>query len=131
MNQNNKDLLFCLWGIVHNIAKETQAHQRPNDSIINREHLDSLNRYTNPEKKKIAWIHTDYTHIWVNAEEELKVWSAYDYIASISSDVTNTFLKVFPSLSPQIIEIENILSPRFVRERADLMDVSQEMGEIV
>lgn len=81
-------------------------------------------------KKKIAWIHTDYTHIWVNAEEELKVWSAYDYIASISSDVTNTFLKVFPSLSPKIIEIENILSPRFVRERADLMDVSQELGAL-
>ena len=79
-------------------------------------------------KKKIAWIHTDYTRIWVDAKEELKVWSQYDYIASISGDVTKTFLQVFPSLEHKIIEIENILSPKFVRERAELQDVSAEMG---
>ena len=85
--------------------------------------LDKVNA-----KKKIAWIHTDYTRIWVDAKEELKVWSQYDYIASISGDVTKTFLQVFPSLEPKIIEIENILSPKFVRERAELQDVSAEMG---
>ena len=78
--------------------------------------------------KKIAWIHTDYTRIWVDAPEELKVWSRYDYIASISGDVTKTFLQVFPSLESKIIEIENILSPKFVRERAELQDVSAELG---
>ena len=62
-------------------------------------------------KKKIAWIHTDYTRVWVDAEDELKVWQKYDYVASISGDVTNTFLQVFPSLAPKIVEIENILSP--------------------
>ena len=71
-------------------------------------------------KKTIAWIHTDYTRIWVDVPEELKVWSRYDYIASISTDVTRTFLQVFPTLKDKIVEIENILSPRFVRERADL-----------
>lgn len=75
-------------------------------------------------KKKIAWIHTDYTRVWVDVAEELKVWSQYDYIASISGDVTKTFLQIFPSLSPKIVEIENILSPTFVRERADLERVS-------
>ena len=75
-------------------------------------------------KKKIAWIHTDYTRIWVNVSEELKVWSRYDYIASISTDVTRTFLQVFPSLRVKIVEIENILSPRFVRERADLEPIN-------
>lgn len=79
-------------------------------------------------RKKIAWIHTDYTRIWVDAPEELKVWSRYDYIASISGDVTKTFLQVFPSLESKIIEIENILSPKFVRERAELQDVSAELG---
>lgn len=78
-------------------------------------------------KKKIAWIHTDYTRVWVDAEEELKVWQKYDYVASISSDVTNTFLQVFPSLAPKIVEIENILSPSFVRKRAEPQDVDKEI----
>ena len=77
-------------------------------------------------KKKIAWIHTDYTRVWVDAEDELKVWQKYDYVASISSDVTNTFLQVFPSLAPKIVEIENILSPTFVRKRAELEDTDKE-----
>lgn len=79
-------------------------------------------------RKKIAWIHTDYTRLWVDVQEELKVWSQYDYIASISGDVTKTFLEVFPSLADKIIEIENILSPEFVRKRAELQDVVVEMG---
>lgn len=70
-------------------------------------------------KKKICWIHTDYTRIDVNAELELPVWDSFDYVASISSDVTKTFLQVFPTLAPKIIEIENILSSAFVRHRAE------------
>lgn len=69
-------------------------------------------------RRKIAWIHTDYTHIGVEAERELKVWSRYDYIASISDQVTQTFLCIFPSLSSKIVLIENILSPDFVRQRS-------------
>ena len=80
-------------------------------------------------KKKIAWIHTDYTRVWVDAEEELKVWQKYDYVASISSDVTNTFLQVFPSLAPKIVEIENILSPAFVRKRAEHQNVDKEIRQ--
>ncbi|MDD5817806.1 MAG: glycosyltransferase [bacterium] len=78
-------------------------------------------------KKKIAWIHTDYTRVWVDAEDELKVWQKYDYVASISGDVTNTFLQVFPSIAPKIVEIENILSPSFVCKRAELQDVDNEI----
>ena len=80
-------------------------------------------------KKKIAWIHTDYTRVWVDAEEELKVWQKYDYVASISGDVTNTFLQVFPSLAPKIVEIENILSPSFVRKRAEVEDTDKEFRQ--
>ena len=69
-------------------------------------------------KKKIAWIHTDYSTIQVNAEKELPVWGGYDYIASISDDVTNTFLKTFPSLKDKIVVIENILSKELVTQRA-------------
>lgn len=70
-------------------------------------------------KKKICWIHTDYTRIDVNTELELPVWDSFDYIASISSEAAKTFLQVFPTLAPKIIEIENILSSAFVRDRAE------------
>lgn len=69
-------------------------------------------------KKKLAWIHTDYTKISVNVEKEIKVWSQFDHIVSISEDVTRSFLSVFPTLVGKIIEIANILSPRTVREKA-------------
>ena len=82
-------------------------------------------------RKRIAWIHTDYTKIWVDANEELPVWSKYDYIASISPDVTKTFLQTFPTLANtnKIVEIENILSPAFVRRRADIKNVEGEMSK--
>ena len=73
-------------------------------------------------KKKICWIHTDYTRIDVNAELELPVWDSFDYVASVSSEVSKTFLQVFPTLAPKIIEIENILSSAFVRNRAEEFD---------
>ena len=78
-------------------------------------------------KKKVAWIHTDYSSVHVNAELELPVWAGFDYIASISPDCTKSFLKAFPSLEKKIIEIENILSSDFIRQQAELLDVSDEM----
>ena len=69
-------------------------------------------------KKKIAWIHTDYSTIQVNVEKELPVWNQYDYIASISNEVTKAFLKTFPSLKDKIVLIENILSKDLVTSRA-------------
>ena len=78
-------------------------------------------------KKKACWIHTDYTKVEFDVEAELPVWGAYDHIVSISPDVTKTFLQVFPSLKDKIVEIENVLSSKFVRKRAEEMDVSVEM----
>lgn len=84
-------------------------------------------------KKKIAWIHTDYSTIQVNAVQELKVWKQYDYIASISEEVSIAFLKTFPSLKDKIVLIENIISSTFVREQAKLNnanEIEQEKGII-
>jgi glycosyltransferase involved in cell wall biosynthesis len=77
-------------------------------------------------RKKIAWIHTDYTVCTVNERAELPMWRAFDNIVSISSEVTKTFLVTFPQLTEKITEIENILSPAFVREQAIMNDVSAE-----
>lgn len=82
--------------------------------------------------KKIAWIHTDYSYIDINVEKELPVWSSFDYIASISEAVTASFISRFPSLNSKIVEIENILSPSFVRSRADemIIDFSHEDNRV-
>ena len=78
-------------------------------------------------KKKICWIHTDYTRIDINSQLELPVWASYDHVISISPDVAITFLQEFPSLESKIVEIENILSVEFVKKRADEFDVSTEL----
>lgn len=70
-------------------------------------------------RKRLAWIHTDYSTVDVDAERELPVWGAYNHIASISSDVTASFLKTFPSLKNKIIEIENIIPGDYVKSRAE------------
>ena len=83
-------------------------------------------------KKKVCWIHTDYSCIDVNAALELPVWSGFDKVVSISADVTREFLKVFPSLEHKMVEIHNILPASFVRARAEEMspeEVAREMPQ--
>lgn len=70
-------------------------------------------------KKKIAWIHTDYSKIKTDIKRDLKVWNEFDYIISISEDVTKSFLTKYPNLSSKIVLVENILSPQFIREQAE------------
>lgn len=78
-------------------------------------------------KKKIAWIHTDYSAVVVNAQRELPVWASFDKIVSISADVTQAFLKVFPSLKEKIIEIDNPLPEELIRKQADEFNATPEM----
>lgn len=70
-------------------------------------------------KKKLGWIHTDYSTVHVDVKRELPVWSQLDYIASISKEAGEKFVETFPTLKYKIIPIENILSSRFIRQRAE------------
>lgn len=78
-------------------------------------------------KKKIAWIHTDYSRVQVHAASELAMWGAYDCIASISDSVTKSFVKVFPSLDDKIVLIENILPVDLIRRQAKAFSANSEM----
>ncbi|MGN0171100.1 MAG: glycosyltransferase [Lachnospiraceae bacterium] len=78
-------------------------------------------------KKKIAWIHTDYSVVQVDTSSELAMWSRFDFIASISENVTETFLSVFPSLKEKILLIENILPKTLIDRQADAFTVEDEM----
>ena len=79
-------------------------------------------------KKKICWIHSDYTRIDININMELPVWASFDHIISISPDVTKTFLQIFPSLRTKIVEMENILSPSVIKMREREFNVSGELS---
>ena len=87
----------------------------------------SIGVYKIKAKKKVAWIHTDYSKISINVEAELPIWDKYDNIASISDDVTRSFVKTFPSLAPKIVLIENILPETYIKTRAEEFVVSSEM----
>lgn len=80
-------------------------------------------------KKKIAWIHTDYATVSVDTESELKMWDRYDIIASISDDVTQSFIKRFPSLRPKIREIANMIPMKCIEKSANAFSVEAEMED--
>ena len=70
-------------------------------------------------KKKIAWIHTDYSEVAIDTESELPVWAAFDEIVAVSDGVKEQFLKTFPSLSDKITVIENILPMQMILKQAE------------
>ena len=78
-------------------------------------------------KKKVAWIHTDYSKVAVDAASELKMWSAYDAIVSISEDVTRTFAQVFPTLEDKMICIGNMLPVGSIERQMEALDVTAEI----
>lgn len=81
----------------------------PHNYVINKVHA----------KKKLGWIHTDYSTVYVDVRHEIPVWGKLDYIASISEEVGQKFVETFPTLKDKIISIENILYSTFIRQRAE------------
>lgn len=78
-------------------------------------------------KKYIAWIHTDYLTFQVDRESELRMWNVYDYIASISDKVTESFLRTFPELRNKIILIPNIIPQKLMERDSIVFDAEEEM----
>lgn len=70
-------------------------------------------------KRKIAWIHTDYSTIETDISMDLKMWNKFDYIMAVSEECKNAFLKKYPSLRNKVKVMENITSPEFIRKMAD------------
>lgn len=82
-------------------------------------------------KKKICWIHTDYSSIDVDKMLELPVWDGYDKIVSISDKVTETFVEVFPELKDKIAQIKPVLSESLIKglSTAFVPDDMKKIGE--
>jgi len=71
-------------------------------------------------KKKVAWIHTDYTHVYVDIEKETAIWSRYDSIAAVSDETRKRFIHVFPTLASKVFVCENILPVALIRKQAEV-----------
>lgn len=80
--------------------------------------------------KKIAWIHTDYSTIEVDEAVEMNMWNAFDYIASISEQCSQAFLKKLPGLKEKLIRIDNIILSDFIIRQADEFPVKEFDGEV-
>lgn len=78
-------------------------------------------------RKKVCWVHTDYSAIDVDTDLELPIWEGYDKIAAVSDSVSDAFVACFPLLREKMVTIENILSPEYVRKLADAFTVEIEM----
>ena len=79
-------------------------------------------------KKKIAWLHTDYSKVHIAKEIERKVWQGYDNIISISEDVGKGFASVYPELSSRLIPIENILPKEYITSRTLEFDAHSQIN---
>jgi len=85
-------------------------------------------------RRKIAWIHTDYSTLPIDIESEYDMWSQYDHIVAISEDCRNAFLNIFPSLESKVCVIKNIMAASLIdRQRYMIPDVfsSYETGSII
>lgn len=78
-------------------------------------------------KVKAAWIHTDYSAVEIDRDAELKMWSGFDRIISISDAVTKSFVKTFPELRDKITVIENMHPPGYIKEKSEEFDPESEM----
>lgn len=84
-------------------------------------------------KKKFCWNHTDYTVLGPNKSYDRKLYRQLDGIVSVSASCNKQFLSFYPEFSQKAFEINNILSPRMIRERAkeDSVDVSFDKKSII
>jgi glycosyltransferase involved in cell wall biosynthesis len=69
-------------------------------------------------KKKIAWIHTDYSMIDTDIKLDLEMWSKFNFIMAVSDACRTSFIRKYPSLSNKVLVMENIVSPEFIKKMA-------------
>jgi glycosyltransferase involved in cell wall biosynthesis len=85
-------------------------------------------------KRKVGWVHTDYSNIFIDKKTEMKMWKSLDQIVAVSEECSNTFLNEFPHLKEKTMVIENILSQDFVRQQSEIqsaLEIKKEPGKTI
>ena len=70
-------------------------------------------------KKRIEWLHTDFTVFNMDPECIERTWGKDDYLVAVSHDMAERFKEKYPQYADKVIVVENILSPKVVRREAD------------
>jgi glycosyltransferase involved in cell wall biosynthesis len=69
-------------------------------------------------KKKIAWIHTDFSTVDTDMNKDIKMWQSFDYIVAVSEACKQAFVTKYPALKKKVVVIENIHAPEVIRALA-------------
>ena len=66
-------------------------------------------------KKKIGWIHVDYSKIEHNHKKDLHYFEQIDYIVTVSEHCRYVLRKEFPTCESKIKVIKNMISPKLIK----------------
>ncbi|MBU7593517.1 glycosyltransferase [Metabacillus halosaccharovorans] len=67
-------------------------------------------------KKKIGWIHTNYSNSGMNYKYDNPYFKQLDKIVTVSQECANALTENFPDLNNKIKVIFNIISPKMIRK---------------
>lgn len=77
-------------------------------------------------KKKIAWIHSDYQAMKVDANIDRKYYDRMDSVVTVNSDCAESFCSVFPQYRSKTAVIENIIPEQSICRMAEWEAVSMD-----
>lgn len=69
-------------------------------------------------RKKVGWVHTDYTSISTDYKRLAADYEGLDIIAAVSADTARGFVSLFPQYKDRTVVIENILSKQSVTDES-------------
>ncbi|MFD4703686.1 glycosyltransferase [Gottfriedia sp. NPDC058432] len=72
-------------------------------------------------KKKVGWIHTDYSKIPYNYKLDNHYFKELDFIMTVSKHCKEVLMQKFPACNHKIKIINNIVSPNLIKSMANEM----------
>ncbi|WP_137790987.1 glycosyltransferase [Bacillus sp. E(2018)] len=65
--------------------------------------------------KKIAWVHTDFSHLETDVALDLQIWRKYHHIMAVSESVKEAFIGKYAELTKKVEVMENVSSPHIIK----------------
>ena len=96
-----------------------KMHSAEYDAVISfHEGLSPIVCYY-PAKRRIAWIHCDYSRqIRMTGKSEQKEYSRFDNIVCVSEYARKVFSSIYPSLTPKTLAIHNVMDVSGIVKKA-------------
>jgi glycosyltransferase involved in cell wall biosynthesis len=118
---NRKVLLQQIWKVIGDRI-DTSKYGKEYDAIITYAGgmglWDYLCIYKMHAKKKICWIHGNYTVFGTKTEYEKKCLTEYDHIVFVSEECKNIFIKEVPFCRSELHVLKNIIYEEEITNRS-------------